>query len=63
MIYDAICWTASRTMNLKTTVLQDSQELLFHISKNTLKKSPVAPRELPSCSLVFASAFVKMSQN
>lgn len=59
MIYDAICWIVSSTVNLKTTILQDLQQLLFHVSK----KNPVAPREKPSCSLGFISAFVKVSQN
>lgn len=62
-IYDAICWTSSNTMNLKTTVLQDLQQPMSHVDKNTSKKNPVSPRELPSCSLRFASVFVKMSQN
>lgn len=43
MIYDAICWTASSTMNLKTTVLQDLQQPLYHVSKNTLKKILLPP--------------------
>jgi len=31
-------------MNFKTTVLQDLQQLLFHVSKNTLKKNSCCPQ-------------------
>lgn len=41
MIYDAICWAASSTMNLKTTVLQDLQQPLDHVSKKTLENKKI----------------------
>lgn len=39
MIYDAICWSASSTMNLKTAVLQDLQQRLFTRAKTHERKS------------------------
>lgn len=45
MIYDAICWTASSTMNLKTAVLQDLQQQLFTCAKTHGKKILLSPED------------------